>query len=208
MAAPFGKTPGKIVAARKERIGSLAKKIAAVQKVPGPSEEEIQIQLMRLVELHQVRCPDLRWLHAVPNGGQRSGSEAGRMKAAGVKPGVPDLDLPIASRGYHSLRLEMKKPGGRVSPDQVIWIAGLRELGHCVQVCWSLDAAWAVICWYLAPKWPLMREVACLAREPVRLEVGHCVVVQSSPGSNFDRIWFEATTPHEARDFAAFYGDR
>src|SRR4051794_30465888 len=39
--------------------------------------------------------PQLKWLHAVPNGGERSKAVAGMMKAEGVKPGVADIFWPV-----------------------------------------------------------------------------------------------------------------
>lgn len=44
----------------------------------------------------------------IPNGGKRNKREAGRLKKLGVRPGVADLLLPIAIRGYHGMFIEMK----------------------------------------------------------------------------------------------------
>lgn len=60
----------------------------------------------------------LRWLHAIPNGGARDPITAARMKAEGVKRGVPDLFLPVARHGWHGLYLEMKKDKGKPSDEQ------------------------------------------------------------------------------------------
>lgn len=61
--------------------------------------------------------PALKWLHHIPNGGGR-GNDArtaairgSNLKAEGVRPGVFDLCLPAACRGYHGLYIELKKPG-------------------------------------------------------------------------------------------------
>lgn len=67
----------------------------------------------------------LRWLHAIPNGGARDPVTAARLKAEGVKPGVPDLFLPVAkwlspSYAFHGLYIEMKKgKSGRQSKEQI-----------------------------------------------------------------------------------------
>jgi hypothetical protein len=186
-------------------------------KLSGPSEEQIQMQLMDPVKglkaIYLPRCPDLFYLHAIPNGGYRRAAEAGRLKAGGACPGVPDLELPVGRSlvhgcAYLSLRIEMKKPGGVVSKDQLHWILGLRKLGHCVQVCWSLDAAWAVICWYLSMKWPRMPEIASLASPAVELQIcgdSRCIIAQMSSGTQRGQVWFVANTPAEAQGFIDAY---
>lgn len=62
----------------------------------GPCEEIEQTCLFRWAALESGAHPELALLHAIPNGGKWSKSEAARMKAAGVKPGVPDMFLPVA----------------------------------------------------------------------------------------------------------------
>jgi len=113
------------------------------------SEHEEQALLIARVGLLAEEAPDLRWLFAIPNGGARSKATAGKLKAEGVRPGVPDLMLPVARGGYHGLYIEMKAVGGRTSDEQKAWIAGLRENGYRVEVCVGADAAWRVLCEYL-----------------------------------------------------------
>lgn len=55
--------------------------------------------------------PELKWMYAIPNGGERQIAVAARMKAEGVKSGVSDICLPIRKRGYSGFYIEMKKPG-------------------------------------------------------------------------------------------------
>ncbi len=88
----------------------------------GPCEEIEQTCLFRWAALESGAHPELALLHAIPNGGKRSKSEAARMKAAGVKPGVPDMFLPVAREGCHGLYIELKRrDGGRVSTEQTAW---------------------------------------------------------------------------------------
>ena len=78
----------------------------------------------------------------IPNGGYRNKVEAAHLKAQGVRPGVPDLCVPVARYGYHGLFIEMKaKKNGRVSAYQQRWLALLRENGCCAYVCNGADAA-------------------------------------------------------------------
>lgn len=77
----------------------------------------------------------------IPNGGSRHPAEAARLKAQGVKAGVPDLCIPVARGGNHSLYIEMKAPKGRVSEKQREWLALLREQGMRAIVCYGADNA-------------------------------------------------------------------
>ena len=92
----------------------------------GPCEEIEQTCLFRWAALESGAHPELALLHAIPNGGKRSKSEAARMKAAGVKPGAPDMFLPVAREGCHGLYIELKRrDGGRVSTEQTAWMEAL-----------------------------------------------------------------------------------
>lgn len=80
--------------------------------------------------------PELRWMHSVPNGGARDIVTATRMKAEGVKRGVPDVFLPVAMYREHGLYIEMKKPdGGRQSDEQKEFAAHCSEYGFAYYVC-------------------------------------------------------------------------
>ena len=69
--------------------------------------------------------PELRFLYAVPNGGFRHKSVAGRMKAQGARAGVPDFNLDVARGPYHGLRIELKRRvGGTVSNAQKLGSLG------------------------------------------------------------------------------------
>ena len=80
--------------------------------------------------------PELQMIFAVPNGGQRQIGVALKMKREGVKPGIPDLFLPIPKKNYHGLFIEMKRRGktGTLSPQQKDVITGLVIQGYCVVV--------------------------------------------------------------------------
>lgn len=89
-------------------------------------------------------------LFAVPNGGKRDLRTAARLKAEGVRPGVPDLFLALPRGEASGLWIELKRRrGGAVSPDQRAMIDRLRAAGYAVEVCAGADAAWATLCDYL-----------------------------------------------------------
>lgn len=112
-------------------------------------EHKHQVALFTWAENVRQQYPDLRWLFAVPNGGLRTERTAGRLKAEGVRKGVPDIFLDVARGGYHGLRIELKAPGGRVQPSQREWLDGYVERGYMAAVCVGWLAARELIVEYL-----------------------------------------------------------
>lgn len=100
--------------------------------------------------------PCLRWLHAIPNGGDRDRVTASNLKAEGVKAGVHDVCLPVARGGYFGLYLEMKKPGreteknGGMSDDQVAFQSHLRSEGYATFTCYDWQAAFRIVVGYVS----------------------------------------------------------
>lgn len=89
-------------------------------------------------------------MFAIPNGGLRHKATAGRLKAEGVKAGVPDICLPVPRPPYAGLYIEMKVAGRPPSSEQATWLAALNELGYLALVCDGFEAARAAIEGYLA----------------------------------------------------------
>ena len=112
----------------------------------GMTEHEEQVALMRLVEMHKGRWPELGMLFSIPNGGDRNVIVARKLKAEGVRRGVPDLCLCLPRGGYHGLFIELKRlKGGQVSAEQKAWISALRGQGYRAEVCKGATEAWDVI---------------------------------------------------------------
>lgn len=110
------------------------------------TEHEEQVALMRLVEMHKGRWPELGMLYAIPNGSERNVIVGRKLKAEGVKKGVPDLCLPVPRGGYHGLYVEMKRQKrSQTSAEQKAWIAALKALGYRAEVCKGATEAWDVI---------------------------------------------------------------
>jgi hypothetical protein len=116
---------------------------------PRVSEHAEQVALMQWARLHERRYPDLALLHAIPNGGWRHPAVAAGLKREGVKPGVPDLDLPAPRGQWHGLRIELKAAKGILSDAQTWWIEQLRARGYRAEVCRGWEAARDVIVDYL-----------------------------------------------------------
>lgn len=116
-----------------------------------PTEHDEQAALFQWASLMEGRYPPLKLMFAVPNGGARNIVTAARLKAEGVKRGVPDVILAAPSRGYHALFIELKKKrGGRVSPEQAEWKNQLQVQGYRVEICAGFEAAKQTIMEYLS----------------------------------------------------------
>lgn len=115
-----------------------------------PLEEVEQACLFRWAGYQMAAMPELGLLHAIPNGGKRGKAEAARMKAGGVKAGVPDMCLPVSRGTYHGLYIELKRQqGGRVSEAQTWWLDKLRDQGYAAFVCYGWEEAAQVLQDYL-----------------------------------------------------------
>lgn len=115
-------------------------------------EREHILQSILIVRVNvelQPRFPEAALLFAIPNGGHRHKSVAAKLKAEGVKAGVPDLCLPVARGGYFGLYIEMKAENGRVRTEQAGWLTALKEQGYATQVAFSDDDALAALDNYL-----------------------------------------------------------
>ena len=118
-------------------------------------EDSEQTALFCWVALNLQAYPDLKWLFHVPNGGQRSKREGGKFKAMGVKPGVPDLFLPIKKGHWSGLWIELKRQkfkntkSGGISAPQNEWIEHLQSQGFGAIVCYGWEEVRDVLIQYL-----------------------------------------------------------
>ena len=114
-----------------------------------PSEHAEQAALITWYD----RAYSDKALFAIPNGGQRHAAIGLKMKLEGVRPGVPDLFLPVPTDQYHGLFIEMKrKKGGRASPEQKAWLEYLNNAGYKAVVCKGFLEAKEVIECYLSAR--------------------------------------------------------
>lgn len=107
-------------------------------------EDMEQAAVFRWADLQVRRYPELAMLFAIPNGGARSPIVGAKLKRGGVKPGVPDLCLPVARNGFHGLYVEMKRSRGvpsDVKPHQRDWLSRLNAQGYKAVVCFGADEA-------------------------------------------------------------------
>lgn len=95
-----------------------------------------------------VPVPELNLLFAIHNQGHGDRIRGAQAKAEGVKPGVPDMFLPVQrihklapplshlTQNYAGLFIELKKTKkGIVSNEQIAWAKLLTEQGYAVSIC-------------------------------------------------------------------------
>lgn len=109
--------------------------------------------------------PELRWAHAIPNGGGRTAAQGGQLKSEGVKGGVADVFLPVPTywpffgdlhpKGvvkYCGLYIEMKKAKGvpsSLTSDQLDFGAFVTKHGYLWMVCYGWKQATTLVQAYL-----------------------------------------------------------
>lgn len=123
-------------------------------------EEDLHRSCFEWADLQTMRHPILQYLVHVPNGGARSKGEAGKLKAMGTKPGIPDFVLPRARGSWRGLAIELKSDTGRLKEEQKFWLRGLEAEGYLTSVCRSLEAFEALVLAFLNGK----PEPACVER--------------------------------------------
>ena len=113
------------------------------------AEHEIQKAFFMWAAMAACTCFELECMFAIPNGERRSKAAGGRLKAEGVKAGVPDVCLPVPRSGYGALYLEFKLPGQYPRKNQKEWHERLRNAGNRVEVVHSVDEARSAVLDYL-----------------------------------------------------------
>ena len=114
------------------------------------SEHDEQVKLFTWASYLETQIPELKMMFHIPNGGHRYKAVAVKMKAEGVKAGVPDIFLAVPrSGGFHGLFIEMKAGRNKTSEKQNEWIAKLIQSGYLVVVCYGFEEAKREILDYL-----------------------------------------------------------
>lgn len=125
-------TYDEMIALTKARI-----KKEAVKRKPSNEEHRIQCACVKWFRLQYPKYSKL--LYAIPNGSRRDAITGKLLKDEGVIRGVSDLNLDIANRFYHGLRIEMKTPTGTQSKEQKAFQSEVERQGFRYIVCRSLS---------------------------------------------------------------------
>lgn len=121
------------------------------QQILNGSEEQEQEFLFEWAAYRQATYPELKLMFHVPNGGKRDRGTAIKLKRQGVKPGVPDIMLPVPKlkHGYAGLFIEMKTGKNKPTEYQMVYLTELRKQGYYIAVCYGWKEAVRIIETYL-----------------------------------------------------------
>lgn len=136
------------------------KKITPENLAASGSEDGHQMAVFCWAADNVGKYPQLKWLHAIPNGGSRNIIEAGKMVAAGLRSGVWDTFLPLPiqtewAKQYAGLYVEMKREkyrnakNGGLTEDQIEFGEYAKKMGYYCQVCYNWIEAKEIITNYI-----------------------------------------------------------
>lgn len=124
--------------------------MAARRRPAEPTEHQSQVAFFawwalyaQAHKVHETLC------YAVPNAGKRSFAAAAWLRAEGLKRGVSDVNLDIASGGFHGLRMEFKRRGEKPTPEQEAHLFALRRGGYNAMLVFSTEEAIRMVKAYL-----------------------------------------------------------
>ena len=113
------------------------------------TESQEQIKAVQWAKRQRKKCPDIRWLHHIPNGGKRGIQTAMKLKLEGVEAGVHDLFLPVARWKRNGLYIEVKFGNNKLSSLQEEFKAFVISQGYATATCYSGDQIIKVLKKYL-----------------------------------------------------------
>lgn len=120
---------------------------------PVPTESNEQKTLFEWAKRMEYKWPELSLMYHIPNEGKRSRVTGARMKAEGLRNGVPDICLPVARGGSHGLYIELKRrKGAKITKEQLEWVERLAAEGYVAAVCLGCDEAISLITRYMSGK--------------------------------------------------------
>lgn len=111
-------------------------------------EHDIQVALMKWMSFQHKEAFEVTY--ATPNAAKRTPRQGAYMKAEGLKSGVPDICIAVPKKGFGALYIELKRKGGKLTPNQAEWITKLTEAGNMAVLCVGYDAAKDTIDSYLS----------------------------------------------------------
>lgn len=138
--------------------------VSAPRPMRRQPEHEEQVRLFALIELlahrHPEHAGELEDVWSTSSGGKRHRGAAGRLRDAGQRRGVPDIECWVPRGAYHGLVIELKAEKGRATREQADRLARLSARGYVAIVCHGWVAAGQALCDYLGLAMPADAETA------------------------------------------------
>jgi len=124
------------------------------------AEHEHQKAVFQILALNEVQYPWLKFAYAVPNGGHRHPATAGKLKAEGVKRGIPDICLPFpnkpmnadSSPHFAGAYIELKAGNNKATPEQKEFLEFVNARGFVGIVARGCEEALDFIEYYIGGK--------------------------------------------------------
>lgn len=113
------------------------------------SEHSEQVFVFQWADLQMGKWPELEFMFHVPNGMKTTAKIKHMFKQAGLRPGCPDIWLPVPRRGYNGLVIELKLPGQKPRDNQVRWLDFLSSQNWFATTCEGGDDAVETLTWYM-----------------------------------------------------------
>ena len=118
-----------------------------------PLEAFEQELIFKWRDQNKIKYPDLALLHSSGNGLRLTPGQATKAKKQGLTKGLPDIFLPVPKNNYYGLFIELKRiKGGKVSPEQEMFIKALEKQGYKAKVCHGHQESIEIIKEYLGIK--------------------------------------------------------
>lgn len=123
------------------------------RKKPGNEESRIQADVIKWwATAHEAYGIPEFLLFAIPNGGYRNVITAAILKREGLRKGTSDLFLAVKRGSLGGMWIEMKRPKGVLSPDQIEFCEEVVRQGYFSTVCHTWSGAATAIDAYLKIK--------------------------------------------------------
>jgi len=119
------------------------------EKMQKKSESSEQIAFFHWVRIQGCTDERFKTIFAVPNGTNSSAKAGFKAKREGLRPGVSDVFVPIASRGYHGLFIEFKIKPNKLSEKQEDFFKRVHGQGYACRIAWSADDGIKILKEYL-----------------------------------------------------------
>jgi hypothetical protein len=124
--------------------GAAAARVRSVRA----SEDELHRSVAEFLDW--MLLPPTVWTTFPAGWGKLGKATAGRLKASGLKEGMPDI---LVFRGV-TIGIELKTEKGKQSPAQITMMPKLRAAGVSVHVCHSIDEVYEVLTTFRVPMRP------------------------------------------------------